>query len=416
MRDERFPDGTAIDPWFYDTEVPELATLGRQYILTEHGVLPDGRPHTGELQALIDLAAGEGGGVIVVPSGVFHTGAIWLKQGVHLYISAGGVLFGSDDIFDYPVRETRIEGETCQYYPALVNAEGIDGLCIMGGGTIDGNGFRAWKAFWQRRQWNPECTNKDEQRPRLIYLSDCRNVTVAGLNLQNSHFWTNHLYRCDHVRYLGCRITSMKTPVKAPSTDAIDIDVCTDILIKDCYMEVNDDAVVMKGGKGPTADELPENGSNERILIEDCTFGFCHGCLTLGSESLHDRNILMRRIKVGSGYNFLWFKLRPDTPQHYEYVTIEDAEGTVDNFLTIRPWTQFFDLKGHDPFPPSVVGHISMRRCRFRSKTCFQYHPHEDQYRIEELELTDLDIHTENEGPHIPGAREENVRIEVEQQ
>ena len=157
---------------------------------------------------------------------------------------------GSDDISDYPVCETRIEGETCQYFTALINASGIDGFTLCGNGTIDGNGLRSWKAFWQRRTWNPDCTNKDEQRARLIYMSGCTNVTVAGLHICNSQFWTNHLYRCSHVRYLDCRITSPSAPVKAPSTDAIDIDACTDILIKGCTINVNDDAVALKGGKG----------------------------------------------------------------------------------------------------------------------------------------------------------------------
>ena len=79
--------------------------------------------------------------------------------------------------------------------------------------------------------------NKDEQRPRLVYLSNCKNVLIADLNLQNSHFWTTHLYHCDHVKYLNCRIFSPASPVKAPSTDAIDIDVCSDILVKNCYLE-----------------------------------------------------------------------------------------------------------------------------------------------------------------------------------
>lgn len=102
----------------------------------------------------------------------------------------------------------------------------------------------------------------------------------------------------------------------------IDIDVCQDVLVKNCYLEVNDDSVVLKGGKGPWADTAPENGSNERIIVEDCVYGFCHGCLTCGSESVHNKNIIVRRIKVLAGSNLLWLKMRPDTPQHYEYITV----------------------------------------------------------------------------------------------
>jgi len=394
-RIEFFPDGTPIDKWFYDTHIPELSELGKQYILTEHHIYDDGKIYTKEIQALIDTAAQEGGGVIVVPSGTYLTGALKFAQGVNLYVAEGGVLKGSDDIADYPVCRTRIEGESCDYFMALINGDGLDGFTMCGPGTIDGNGLRAWKAFWLRRAWNPACTNKDEQRPRLLYLSDCTNVLVAGLHLQNSHFWTNHLYRCRRVKYIGCRIFSPAEPVKAPSTDAIDIDVCTDVLVKDCYMEVNDDAVVLKGGKGPWADEAPENGANERIIVEDCEYGFCHGCLTLGSESVHDRNIIMRRIRVSEANNLLWLKMRPDTPQHYEYITVEDIQGSIRNFLNIHPWTQFFDLKGRTDMPVSLADHVTMRNCTCRCGTCFNVTTDEKQYRLEDFVFENINVDAE---------------------
>ena len=90
------------------------------------------------------------------------------------------------------------------------------------------------------------------------------------------------------------------------------------MVIKGCYFHVNDDAIALKGGKGPFADESEDNGSNERILIEDCEYGFCHSCLTCGSESIHNKNVLLRNIKVTSAYHLFWLKMRPDTPQHYE--------------------------------------------------------------------------------------------------
>ena len=41
-----------------------------------------------------------------------------------------------------------------------------------------------------------------------------------------------------------------------------------------------------------------ENGSNERVIVEDCTYGFCHGSLTCGSGSIHNRNIIFRNSKA----------------------------------------------------------------------------------------------------------------------
>lgn len=415
IKTEIFPDGSSIDNWFYDIRVPALEELGKQYILTQYNILDDGKVHTGKIQNLIDLAAKEGGGVIVVPAGTYLTGALFFRQGVHLYIEKGGVLKGSDDIADYPILNTRIEGESCKYFSALINGESLDGFVICGDGTIDGNGLKSWKAFWLRREWNPDCTNKDEQRPRLIYLSNCSNVLIANLCLQNSHFWTTHIYKCHHVKYLNCKIFSPASPVPAPSTDAIDIDACTDVLIKNCYMEVNDDAVVLKGGKGPWADSAHENGSNERIIIEDCTFGFNHGCLTCGSESIHNRNIILRRAKVLDSLNLLMLKMRPDTPQHYEYITVENITGKAANFININPWTQFFDLKDRKDIPISKANNITMKNCRCECDMFFNVKKDENQYRLSNFVFEDLYIKT-NENNFSKDAIEniisKNVQIE----
>lgn len=413
---EFFPDGTPIDSWFYDTRIPALEELGKQYVLTQYNIFDDGKIYTKEIQDLIDRAAEQGGGVIVVPAGTYLTGSLFFKQGVNLYVAEGGTLKGSDDISDYKLCETRIEGETCPYFAALINADGVDGFTMCGSGTIDGNGLKSWKAFWLRRAWNPQCTNKDEQRPRLVYISNSRNVLVADLHLQNSHFWTNHIYKSHHVKYLNCRIFSPAKPVKAPSTDAIDIDVCSDFLIKNCYMEVNDDSVVLKGGKGPWADTAPENGSNERIIVEDCTYGFCHGCLTCGSESIHNRNIIIRRLHVLDGANFLWLKMRPDTPQLYEYITVENVKGRIANFITIKPWTQFFDLKGRTDIPKSRGEHIIMRNCDCECNTYFNVTPQEEQYHLSDFIFENIHVAAKNNG-FAEGIIENmvlnNVQVEV---
>lgn len=395
---EWFPDGTPIDKWFYEFDTPTLADLGKQYILTDYNIFDDGKVYTKEIQKVIDLAAQEGGGVLVVPAGTYLTGSLYFKQGVHLYITEGGTLKGSDDISDYDIVETRIEGETCLYFAALINADGVDNFKICGFGTIDGNGLRSWKAFWLRRKWNPNCTNKDEQRPRLIYLSNCKNVWIANLKLQNSHFWTTHIYRCNYVKYINCRIFSPAGCINAPSTDAIDIDVCTDVLIKGCYMEVNDDAVCLKGGKGPWADSQLENGMNERILVEDCIYGFCHSCVTCDSESVHNRNILVRRVQIKDSLSFLSLKMRPDTPQHYEYISIEQAKGTMQNFININPWTQFYDLKDREDIPLSYANHITIRDCICECDTYLNITPNEEQYQLSEFTLKRLQITTKKIG------------------
>jgi polygalacturonase len=389
---DTFPDGTPIPTWFQQTEPVKPETLGTRYCLTDYGVGEDSTVvQTAQIQAVIDRAAAEGGGVIVVPKGVFLSGSLFFKAGTHLYLEEGGVLKGSDDISDFPVVDTRIEGQSLRYFAALVNADGLEGFTISGKGTIDGNGLRYWKSFWLRRAVNPKCTNMDELRPRLIYLSHCKDVQVEGLHLMNSPFWTTHLYRCERVKLLNLRITSPAAPVKAPSTDAVDVDVCKDLLIKGCYMSVNDDAVALKGGKGPWADQDENNGGNYNIIIEDCTYGFCHSALTFGSESIYDRNVIFRRSHLIRASRLLWLKMRPDTPQHYEYIRVEDIEGDAQSMLVVKPWTQFFDLKGRKDMPLSVGNHVTMRNIRFTCKTFFDVAP-SDQYQLSHFLFENLQV------------------------
>lgn len=357
-----FPDGTVIPDWFLDYSKVNPSELGKFYTITDYGVTNDSTiVQTAAIQNTIDEAYRNGGGVVVIPEGTFLSGALFFKPNTHLHVVKNGVLKGSDNIEDYPFKPSRIEGQSIEYFSALVNAFGVNGFTITGNGIIDGNGLNYWKAFWQRRKENPKCTNLEVSRPRLVFIWKCDNVQIQDVHLRNSGFWSSHYYQCNNVKILDLRITSPHEPIKAPSTDAIDIDVCSNVLIKGCYMAVNDDAIALKGGKGPWADKDASNGENTNIIIEDCEFGFCHAALTNGSESIHNKNIIMRNCKVTDAKRLLWLKMRPDTAQNYEYITIENITGQAHSFIYIKPWTQFFDLKGREDVPLSYSDNITMR-------------------------------------------------------
>ena len=384
---DNWPDGSRMDDWFLQSGKVDVAQLGRQYVITDYGVSTDSTlVQTTLIQHVIDLCADKGGGVVVIPEGTFLSGALFFPQGTHLHVI--GRLKGSDRIADFPVMLTRIEGETCKYFPALVNAYEVNGFTITGHGTIDGNGLRYWQDFWLRRQWNPACTNKDSQRPRLTYIANSKHVTIQDVHLVNSPFWTNHVYKSHHIRYIDCYIYAPTEGVweqdaakGAPSSDAIDIDACTDVVVRGCYMHVNDDAVVLKGGKGTWADMDATNGDNQRILIEECTYGRVHGCLTLGSESLHNRNIILRRCKTTNADRVLWLKMRPDTPQHYEYITVENITGHCGRFLFVHPWTQFYKPEKRDDMPLSQCNHIVMRNIQVETPVMLDVEP-SDKYKL----------------------------------
>ncbi len=339
--------------------------------IADFGAVGDGTTlNTAAIQKAIDQAQANHGGVVVVPAGKFRSGSIFLKSGVELYLDEGAVLFGSDQIEDYPKRETRIEGHFEPWRMALVNAQGMDRVRIGGKGRLDGNGVTFWNAFWARRKENPKCTNLEVERPRLMFIDRCKDVRIEGLAFQDSGFWNLHVYNSNGVVIEGLRITvpSAVNGLRGPSTDGMDIDSCQNVTIRKCYISVNDDDIAFKGSKGPFATKDASSPPVENILVEDCEFGDGGG-MTCGSEATIVRNVTARNNTISGSATLLTLKLRPDTPQLYENITIENIKLTGSGrILNVAPWLQFFDLKGQ-PAPSRMVRNVTIRNIsgKFRS-------------------------------------------------
>jgi polygalacturonase len=340
-----------------------IAAKAKSYNIGEHGAIGDATTlNTKAIQAVIETCAKNGGGTVVIPKGVFLSGSIFLRPGVNLEIQEGGVLKGSTNIEDYPKGLTRIEGHFEPWRSALVNADKVDHLVISGKGTLDGSGEPFWKLFYATRSANPKTTNLNVERPRLAYIINSKDVKISGIRFLNSGFWNLHLYRNQGVVVENCRFEapSGKVPDNhAPSSDGIDVDSSQDILISKCYFSVGDDDIALKGSKGPFAMDDKDSPAVEHIRIEDCVFEGGGGIMTCGSEATIVRDVKIARC-TARGVNVLRLKLRPDTPQQYEDISLTDItmEGSA-TLLSVAPWSQYFDLKGQAP-PKSVVRNISI--------------------------------------------------------
>jgi polygalacturonase len=351
-----------------------MAASSQDYVITDYGVSTDSAElNTLAIQATIDKANENGGGTVVIPKGVYLTGALFFKPKTKLRLQQGAVLKGSDDISNYPLIPSRMEGQSLMYYAALINAYHVDSFNITGPGTIDGNGLKFWKEFWSHRDSmtsiGKSSTNLEVHRPRLLFIWGCNNVTIQNVRLHNSGFWTTHLYQCNNVLIDGCDIRAPFKPVPAPSSDGVDIDVCKKVTIRNCYISVNDDAVCIKGGKGPTAHMLPQNGPGEDILIENCTFGDSHGTLTLGSECVHANRITLRNCKMDNHAPILRLKMRPDTYQLYENITIENITGSCGTIIEMLPWKQFFNLAGTNSKPFGTARSITFSKINVKCRS-----------------------------------------------
>ena len=108
---ETFPDGTPIPEWFRQIEPTDINKLSKHYRITDYHVANDSTViQTKNIQAVINKAHENGGGVVVIPKGTFLSGSLFFKKGTHLHLEQGAKLKGSDDISNFPLMMTRIEG------------------------------------------------------------------------------------------------------------------------------------------------------------------------------------------------------------------------------------------------------------------------------------------------------------------
>ena len=338
-----------------------------RFKITDHGVVNDSTiVQTAAIQRVIDRAEAMGGGEIIVPRGVFLSGALFFKPGTTLRIEEGGVIKGSDNIEDYPLIPSRMEGRSIYYHAALINAYHVDGFEINGPGTINGNGYKFWVQFWDNvekaREENRSWTNLEVRRPRLVFLWGCDNARLSGVRLVNSAFWTSHFYLCNDLIVENCEVQAPREPVRAPSSDAIDLDGCHRVIVRGCYLNCDDDGVCLKGGKGVFAHKAHENDSVTDVLVDGCVFGpNLHGTLTLGSECIHGSNIVLRNCRLDNDCSLLRLKMRPDTYQVYENITVENVTGQCGSVVEVLPWKQFFTLEGTDEKPVGLIRNINIR-------------------------------------------------------
>ncbi len=383
------------------------------------GAVADGATvNTRAIQSGIDALAARGGGTLVVPRGVFVSGALFLKPGVHLHLDAGAVLRCTTDMVHFPPQRTRIEGHFEESFtPALINAAACDGLRITGAGTLDGAGRPVWDLFWKRRAAAPDPGNFPNiglPRARLALIERSRGVTIDGVTFRDSQFWNLHLYRCRDVTVRRTRFEVPDDYQQAPSSDGIDIDSCQDVTIDGCYFSVTDDCIAAKGSKGPNALSDTDSPPVARIRVRNCHFRRGHQVFSCGSEATIIRDVVVEQSTVTGAMVLARLKLRPDTPQRYENVTFRDI--TLDNaggaIVAVEPWTQYRDPRA--TAPPSHVRGLSFVRIRGRFGAFGTIRPNPGQTTIDDIAFRDIDVRLTRPvlvADGVQGLRFDRVRV-----
>ena len=381
----------------------------REASITDFGaVADDATINTKAIQAAIDHLATSGGGTVVVPQGVFVSGALFFKRKVNLHLQKGAVLKCSTDMANFPVQRTRIEGHFEEKFnPALINAKECDGFHISGEGTLDGAGRPIWDLFWKLRNASPNPGNFPNigvPRARMALIESSRGVTVEGITFKDSQFWNLHLYKCQDVLVRQARFEVPDDYRQAPSTDGIDVDSCQKVTVDGCFFSVTDDCIAAKGSKGPHATDDKDSPPVEQIRVRNCVYKRGGGVLTLGSEATIVRDVIVENCKVIGNVGVAVLKLRTDTPQHYEdisfrNITLDSSGGAI---VSVRPWSQYANLQGEAP-PKSVLRNLSIAGIKGRFGSFGTIRPNPGQTTISEITFKDFDVTLQRDKLDVSG-------------
>lgn len=246
--------------------------------------------NTEAIQRAIDAAHAAGGGVVRFVPGVYRSGALFLKSNVELRLDEGVVLQAVQDDSLYPRRPTRVAGVEMEWPAALLNVYEQENVRISGPGILDGNGQYWWDKFWGPNGMSQEYEKRklswaapfdcEQVRPVVVWKSS--HVQLKNFTVQRSGFWTISLTYSTAIHVDGLVIRN-NLGGKGPSTDGINTDSSSWVLVENCDLDCNDDCLCLKAGKD--ADGLRVNRPVENVVYRNCITRAGSGMFTLGSET-----------------------------------------------------------------------------------------------------------------------------------
>ena len=235
--------------WISKTGSRLSPDIKKLYSVNSYGAVSDGTTlATAAIQKAIDACSKAGGGIVAFEPGSYVTGSLFVKEGVQLRIDKNVVLLGSQNFDDYPEIDTRIAGIEMKWPAALINIINQKRVSVTGEGTVNARGKFCWDKYWAMRKdyearglrW---IVDYDAKRVRTLLVQSSWDVLLQGVTFKNAGFWTVQILYSEHVTADGLVVRNNEDG-KGPSTDGIDIDSSSWIMVQNCDIDCNDDDFV----------------------------------------------------------------------------------------------------------------------------------------------------------------------------
>lgn len=223
---------------------------------------------------------------VYIPAGVYRITSLFLKSHIRIELAEGAELKADTDRTRFPVfpglfqsyneqDEYNLgtwEGNPLPMFSGIICGIGVEDVVLYGQGVINGG---ASKENW----WNNPKVMQIAFRPRLFFISGCRDITLQGIKFCNSPSWTLHPYFSNDLRFIG---VTVENPADSPNTDGLDPESCRNVEILGVRFSLGDDCIAVKSGKIYMGRKHKTPSGN--IHIRQCLMENGHGAVTLGSE------------------------------------------------------------------------------------------------------------------------------------
>ena len=209
-------------------------------------------------QAIGDVSAKAGGGVLYFPTGVYMAGTLFMKSNVKLYIDADALIKGTGKIVDYtsaPAPAGAPAGG--RQLRAQVIFDHVENAGLYGRGGIDMDGYpKLWYDFapdtadGKARDADGIVKDPHGAGARGYLINTCRNITFQDLLLLRSAEWTAHVIDTENFTSRNIKIVNRK---RQHHDDIYDLTGSSKhILIEDGFAMGMDDTWALYGNRNAT--------------------------------------------------------------------------------------------------------------------------------------------------------------------